>query len=510
VLPTIYSRPSCGSPITPVMTSANSLLRLALCIAAGVVLWCVVPGCLGTAGIQGRHAASPAPAGSPVFFPSPPDIPRLQFLRSFSSSADLGAARAKSSRLERFVAGEEEQVAEDIVKPYGLALWEGKLYVCDVQRRTVEVLDLRAKTFGTLGRERRMTNPVNLCVAGGVKYVADPTAGEIFVFGRDDELKTVLGTGLGLKPIDVGARGRRCYITDMKSNQVVVLDVTSGEVVTRMGKAGDANGQFVLIGDMALDDQENVYVTDKLLGRVTEFDRTGLFQKTFGRAGDSVQHFVRPKGIDVDREGRIWVVDAAPEVAKVYDPNGQLLLYFGFPGSQPGSMNLPASIVIDYDDMDLFRDSFAEGAQIEFLVWVSNQYGQKINLYAFGRFPVQERALQEARVAATQEISAQEEPSRGGDASPASARTQSKATALAGQSKVPQSDADRSRRMQEIADIYYRSMNQYRSGQYSKARPGFVEVLNSGLIPPPMGETIRSYLSEIDRQTTGRPLSPGR
>jgi hypothetical protein len=39
----------------------------------------------------------------------------------------------------------------------------------------------------------------------------------------------------------------------------------------------------------------------------------------------------------------------------------------------------------------LFKEYFAEGAKIEFLVIVSNQYGEKINVYGFGQFPVQEK-----------------------------------------------------------------------------------------------------------------------
>jgi hypothetical protein len=75
----------------------------------------------------------------PVFYPKPPDKPRLQFLKSFSGPDDIGVERP--SALERFIVGEPE-TTEAIVKPYGLAIFQGKLYVCDVGKRLVEVLDL--------------------------------------------------------------------------------------------------------------------------------------------------------------------------------------------------------------------------------------------------------------------------------------------------------------------------------------------------------------------------------
>jgi tetratricopeptide (TPR) repeat protein len=49
-----------------------------------------------------------------------------------------------------------------------------------------------------------------------------------------------------------------------------------------------------------------------------------------------------------------------------------------------------------------------------------------------------------------------------------------------------------------VAQVYYRSMQLYRSGQFEQAREGFVEVVNSGLIPAAMEKTIRGYLSHID------------
>jgi tetratricopeptide (TPR) repeat protein len=52
---------------------------------------------------------------------------------------------------------------------------------------------------------------------------------------------------------------------------------------------------------------------------------------------------------------------------------------------------------------------------------------------------------------------------------------------------------------QEIADLYYRSVGLYRTGQLKKAREGFVTVANSGLIPASMVNTINGYVREIDK-----------
>lgn len=64
---------------------------------------------------------------------------------------------------------------------------------------------------------------------------------------------------------------------------------------------------------------------------------------------------------------------------------------------------------------------------------------------------------------------------------------------------VEKSDDSAAKRKQEVADLYYRSMAFYRDGQLVRAREGFVQVLQSGLIPAPMEETIRNYISDIDK-----------
>jgi len=66
-------------------------------------------------------------------------------------------------------------------------------------------------------------------------------------------------------------------------------------------------------------------------------------------------------------------------------------------------------------------------------------------------------------------------------------------------------------RTKQIVELYSRSMNYYRTGQLEKAREGFIEVINSGLIPPPMAKTLQGYIARIDsilgpRQVEIKPL----
>jgi len=133
----------------------------------------------------------------------------------------------------------------------------------------------------------------------------------------------------------------------------------------------------------------NAYVSDKLKARITIFDPEGIYLRYIGRPGSAPDSLVRAKSIAFDKEDRAWIVDAGPASAvKIYRNDGQILLYFGNLGTLPGQMYLPASVAIDYDNVDLFKEYAIEGAEIEFIVLVSNQFGdQKVSVYGFGTFP---------------------------------------------------------------------------------------------------------------------------
>ena len=362
----------------------NSKLRLPLW---GVVLSVVI-----LSGLLLLGGCQPAPkkaAARPVFFPEPPDTPRLQFLTGISGSDDI-VGKTKSS-FASFIAGDVEK-KDSISKPYGMAFFQGKLYVCDVGKGMVEVFDFENKTFGYMTQDRRLKSPINIEIdAEGNKYVTDTMGRSIFVFDQNNVLAAIWGREeMNMSPVDIAIRGERCYVTDFNSNQVLILNKKTGAIIDRFGKKGDEEGEFSMVTNIALDKQDNMYVTDMIKGQILKFDASGRFAKSFGQAGVNIEEFARPKGIDIDREGRIWVVDTASEVAKIIDPEGQLLLFFGMPGGAPGKMNLPAQILVDYDHVKYFSKYAVPGAKIEFLVLVSNQYGlNKINVYGFGSFPTQ-------------------------------------------------------------------------------------------------------------------------
>ncbi len=384
------------------MKTYNYLLYSCLSVFCAVWTACVLCGCQ-QAEVKPHVEEEKI---EPVFFPPFPDKPRLQFLTSFSSLEENVDDAAKPGWFEEFVVGTvEEQKRALIARPYGTAVYDGKLYVCDTARGVL-VFDIKNQTHSYLTKDRRLSNPVSIWIDNGIKYVTDPKAPGIFVFDKSDKLTAIFGRDTGIIPLGVAVRGRRCYVTDQKSKQVIVLDRVTGEEIDRIGKRipdgmgllGNEKAQFRLIGDLTLDREGNLYVTDRVTAQISKFDDEGTFLRTYGQRGDAVASFVRPKGVAVDRENRIWVVDAGTHVCKIYNDEGRLLLYFGMVGNRPGMMYVPATVTIDYDNVDLFREYAVEGAKLEFLVIVTNQYGShKVSVFGFGSFPLQEKEIEDAK-----------------------------------------------------------------------------------------------------------------
>jgi len=76
------------------------------------------------------------------------------------------------------------------------------------------------------------------------------------------------------------------------------------------------------------------------------------------------------------------------ELVKMYNTEGQLLMFFGGPGGTPGALELPAAVAIDTTSIPYFKQYFHEDFTPKYLLFVTSQYGPRaVSVYAFGSFP---------------------------------------------------------------------------------------------------------------------------
>ncbi len=333
--------------------------------------------------ICGGCAESVQPPAVPVFFPAAPELPRVQFLTSFSGRKDL----EHQSAFDKFVLGENQDLKID--KPYGVAIADGKIYVCD-SNTTVLVLDVKGQKFqplqGAVG-PGALRQPINVSIgADGTRYVSDPVRGQVVAFDREDRYLRAYGTPGAWKPVDAVPFENRLYVVDTQSKLVKVLDRESGEPVKTIGDKGAPTERLDRPTNLTIDREGYLYVTDFGRFQVVKFDRDGHYQMVFGGPGDNFGKFARPKGVAVDRDGRLYVVDASFNNVQVFSPQGRLLMYLGgAPADQGGSLLLPAKVAIDYDGVGDFQKYLAPGFHADYLLLVTSQFGERrVNVLAYG------------------------------------------------------------------------------------------------------------------------------
>ena len=327
-------------------------------------------------------AKKPATQGPPVFFPPAPGLPRIQYLTSLAGSKDVEA----QSAFNRFVVGQKQEVKLD--KPYGIAIHDGKIYVCDTNA-TVVVFDLERKIYGDLAGAvgpGKLLQPTNISIeADGTKYVSDPGRGQVVAFDATDAYVRAYGEPGPWRPVDAVGFEDRLYVADVPNHVVKVFDKATGALVKSIGDKGEPDQRLDRPTNLAFDSEGYLYVTDFGRFQVVKYDRDGHFVSALGQPGDGPGQFARPKGIAVDRQGRLYAVDASFNNVQIFDKRGRVLMFFGEGGEAPGSLLLPAKVTIAYDGLPYFRDHVASGFVPEYLILVTNQLGPRsVTVLAFG------------------------------------------------------------------------------------------------------------------------------
>jgi len=89
-----------------------------------------------------------------------------------------------------------------------------------------------------------------------------------------------------------------------------------------IGRDDDKNYLFYMVRGIALDNQDNIYVTDWGNHRIQKFDRNGVYLQTIGRQGQGPGEFEWTMDLRIDEStGNIYVKDGLREIEK-FDKQG--------------------------------------------------------------------------------------------------------------------------------------------------------------------------------------------
>lgn len=347
------------------MTPRKHIAFILGLVAVGLLLAAAQPA---SAGSKKDDKAQAAPTN--LVWPLPPDKPRVKYLTSYSSNYDI-EPRKKRSWVDKMVGNGDPNVVEMFDKAAGVASdSKGRIYIVSSQRAMLYILDAEKHQITRVNGDRglQFRTPLGVVVDGKDNfYVADAQMHMVFKFGPDGHLQGTVGAESGLKNptyMALDESRRRLLVVDSRLHQVLIFNLDTLQLESKLGKRGDKKGEFNFPIAAAVAPDGSIAVSDTGSCSVQVFSPDGKFVRRIGRQGMRPGEFVRPKGLAYDREGHLWVVDAAFNNFQIFTPDGKVLMFVGAYGQNPGQFNLPTDIYIDRNNRVYVSDSLNARVQI--------------------------------------------------------------------------------------------------------------------------------------------------
>ena len=117
-------------------------------------------------------------------------------------------------------------------------------------------------------------------------------------------------------------------VTDSDNNRVQIFS-SDGTYLRSFGSGGDQEGEFDYPTGIAYLNNGNIVVADSGNHRLQIFTGQGEYLTQIGGKGNLDHEFNYPWGLSVDRDGDIIVADSNNKLIKIFTPSGQFLRKFG-------------------------------------------------------------------------------------------------------------------------------------------------------------------------------------
>ena len=333
--------------------------RYILPAALAMAIYLVMSGCVKQADVSGVHPD--------IFWPNPPEVKRIEFVKAVSKPEDLNIRPGILKRVADYIVG---RPAASIVSPYGTAAdAQGRLYVVDTFLKRIHVFDVARNQYYFFPVDRALlASPIGIAIdKDGIIYVTDSKQGLVYVFeDNGKKFLATMGRGIFKRPtgIAVNSKTSELLVLDTLQSRIFRFDLPNRSSKGSFGSDGAAQGQFHYPTNIFVTSTGRIIVSDAFNFRVQVFSAQGHFLFTLGGMGDGPGTFSRPKGVAADSDGNIYVVDALFDNVQVFDQTGRLLMAFGEHGAGYGDFWLPTGIYIDKNDLIYISDSSNRRVQI--------------------------------------------------------------------------------------------------------------------------------------------------
>ncbi len=301
-----------------------------------------------------------------IFWPGPPEKPRISYLWNVSLlSGDAGA------RVVDFFAGDDDltdpKTSGRLLRPYAVFVDEQEnVYIADPGAFRITIIDPKTgdtRTIVKAGTEE-FISPVGIAAFQGKIYVSDSSLNKVLILRADGtKINEFQGDFRRSTSLALDRNNGMIYVSDTLAHSVYRYDL-NGKRLGVIGGNGSADGQFNFPTHLWIDGAGRLYVTDAMNFRIQIFSADGTFEDKFGILGDAYGHLDKPKGVATDNDGNIYVVDSIKDMVKIFNRDGKLLLFFGKQGRDVGQFWLPSGIFIDVKNRIYVADTYNGRIQV--------------------------------------------------------------------------------------------------------------------------------------------------
>jgi len=178
-------------------------------------------------------------------------------------------------------------------------------------------------------------------------HIFDPVQQKYKFIERKDKNKDAM-----LAPQCVAVDNKdNIYVSDSESGKIFVFN-SDGKYQHALGSLKGGEGFFKRPTGIAIDsDEQKIYITDTLRNKIFVTDMNGNVLQTIGKNGDAVGEFNYPTELRLDERGNggkdLLVVDAMNFRVQAIDRSGQFLFGIGAIGDGNGAMFRPKGIGVD-------------------------------------------------------------------------------------------------------------------------------------------------------------------
>jgi sugar lactone lactonase YvrE len=151
------------------------------------------------------------------------------------------------------------------------------LYVADVSRKQILCYSLDGKVKNFYGKKEQFSKPVDVDITLDKLFVCDVDKHQVLVLDKKEgnTLYTIGKAGRRegqlLHPTNICIRDSRLYVSDTTNFRIQVFDL-EGKFISTFGKIGDIPGTFTRPKGVAVDKEGRIYVVDAAFENVQVFD----------------------------------------------------------------------------------------------------------------------------------------------------------------------------------------------------------------------------------------------